>query len=324
MDSTPATSSLAQNLPAECYLVKDTAVTFSIHVVGSLLANEKINIVSEINRRITEIACREGELVKKGDLLFKLDESETSAEFRKILAQLDLARSTEERNKELLASGGISRQVYDESLSQLKALEADADYIKVQLDKTQICAPFSGRIGLRNASIGALLSPGYILTTLEDISRLKLDFSLPERYAAAVSRGSVLDFRVEGILETFHAVVEAVESSVEESTRNIRVRAFCENPDNRLTPGRSVNVSMEMKNPLASRYVPSQSLIPTPNGYKIFVLNKGKTELRKVTTGMRSESMVEVREGLEKRDTVVLTNLLRMKSNVAITVQKLW
>ncbi len=325
-DSGPAKAATqqAKPVPVDYFIVKDTIVSFPVTSVGTLLPNEKVEVVSEISRRVTSVVVKEGQMVRKGDLLFRLDDAELKANLNRSQAQLELARNTESRQKQLLATGGISQQVYDEALSKMNSLEAEVAYLKVQLDKTLIQAPFSGKTGLRYVSEGALVNPGTVLTTLEDLSRLKLDFSIPERYAASIHPGMILSFLVQGSKETYTARVEATDPSVDVMTRNIKVRAVADKPATPLVPGISVEVALDLTGSMSAIYIPTECLMSSPKGYKVYVSRKGKAELQEVLTDMRSKAMVNVTLGLSPGDTIVATNLLKLKPSTPIHPVNPW
>lgn len=316
--------SAAVIVKAECYLARDTIINFPVKTVGFLRANEQVDIVAEIAKRVLGISFKEGGIVKKGDILFRLDDAELRAEQKKAASRLALARDNEKRNRALLESGGISQQTYDESLNNLNIIVSEAEYIQVQLDKTLITAPFSGRAGLRNVSIGAYVSPGMILTHLEDLSQLKLDFSVPESLAASVKAGDKLSFTIEGMKGSHDAWVEAVEPSVERSSGNLRVRALIRYPDNSLIPGVSVSVSLNLHSNQPCLYLPTQALIPTPAGYSVYLLQDGKAKPQKVMAGLRTEKMIEIREGISPGDSVLVSGLLKIRPDTRIKIIKTW
>ncbi|MCX6272826.1 MAG: efflux RND transporter periplasmic adaptor subunit [Bacteroidetes bacterium] len=311
-------------VPAECFLVRDTTVNFPLNTVGNVRSNERVEIVSEISRRVVAIGFKEGNNVKQGELLFRLDDAEFQADLKKLTSQLELATQTEARNKQLLSSGGISQQLYDESFSRKKTLEAEAELIRIQIDKTLIRAPFSGKTGLRNVSEGALVTPGTVLTTLEDVSSLKLDFTVPEKYASSVDAGNLLNFRIEGFPKVYEARVEATDPSVDRLSGSLKVRAVIQKPDRNIIPGISTELWLTFKTAEPGLYIPTQCLIPTLKGYLVYLKKQGKAKPQPVVSGMRSEKMVEITGGLALGDTVITTNLLKMKPNVPLKIQKTW
>ena len=315
---------VAAIVPAECIIAKDTTVDFSYKAVGNTRANESVELVSELSLRLVSIHFKEGSRVKKDDLLFQLDDSEWQANLKKAKARLDLAVETEKRNQTLLASGGISQQTFDESVSNRKVLESEVELLKVMIAKAQIRAPFSGNIGIRNVSEGALLTPGTQLARLDDLSHLKIDFSIPEKYASMIQKGQQLQFRVDGFQGEQTATVEAIEPSVNEHSGNLEVLAIVENPDPALKAGITVSISLVSKAATPTMYVPTQALIPTPGGYNVYVLTGGKASYHSVITGLRSEKMVEIVKGVNPGDSVLVTGFMKVRPGSRVKITKVW
>jgi membrane fusion protein, multidrug efflux system len=312
-----------QAVMAEAMVIRDTLVDFTFRAVGKIRANERVELVSELSRRLVSVHFREGGRVVKGSLMFHLDDAEWKAELQKVKAKLDLARETERRNERLFASGGTSQQILDEAVSQRKILEAEEQYFIVLIEKANIRAPFSGIAGIRNVSEGAYLTPGLVLTVLEDLSRLKLDFTVPEVFAGAIRKGARVSFRVDGITGEQTAVVDATDPSLSVSTGNLRVLAIVENPNPALKAGETVTLILRERNGVPALYVPSQALVPTPGGYHVYILEHGRAGYRKVDTGLRTESMVEVVNGIARGDTLLLTGFMRLRPGSLVKLTKI-
>jgi len=310
-------------LPVECYLCRDTLVDYRIETVGTLNAREEVNIVSEITRKVIAIKMKEGALVSAGQLLFKLDDADITSRISKLTIQERLAEANESREKILLASGGISQERFEETSNTRQTLQAEIDILKVDLAKTEIRAPFSGKIGLRNVSTGALVTPGTVLANLQDIGRLTLDFSVPERYARDLQPGSPVYFTTDYLPEKLVASVEAAEPAVDERTRTLLVRASVQNVGGNLVPGTSARVSLVLKEQALSIFVPTSALIPSIKGYTVFINRGGKALASPVKTGIRNSDLVQVLEGLKPGDTLVMTNLLRIKNGSPLTLTNL-
>ena len=311
-------------LQAECTIAEKIPGEFSFTAVGKTRANERVELVSELSRRLVSIHFREGTRVNKGDLLFHLDDAEWKAELSKVKAKLDLARETEDRNRRLLESGGISRHVFDELVSQRQILEAEEQYLNVLVEKANIRAPFNGFTGIRKVSEGAFLTPGMVLTVLEDLGKIKLEFSVPESFASSIRKGGRISFRSEGIPDTQSAVIEAFDPSVSAITGNLHVLALVENPHPALKAGVSVSITLPGESPAPAVYLPTQALIPSAGGYNIFILENGKASLKKVTAGLRSEKTVEIVEGVQPGDTVLLTGFMRIRNGSPVKIIKVW
>ncbi len=309
-------------IPVEVVIARDTSVHYQLFTIGTIRANESVEIVSEINRKVINILLKEGSWVNQGQLLFKLDDADILAKINKLEIEVNLAKANEARQKKLLEKGGVSQETYDEILNHLNTLQAEIEVLKVDLTKTEIRAPFSGKIGLRSISEGALVNPGLILASLQDISRVKIDFAIPERYANDIRAGATVLFTTDYATEPFHAVVEAVEPAVDMKTRTIQIRALSDNRDGKLVAGTSAKVSLDLKEINASLFLPTSAIVPSIKGYIVFVAKTGKADIRAIKTGIRNKESVQILEGLLPGDTVITTNLLRMKKDAPLRILK--
>lgn len=288
---------------------------------GSLLPNEQVDIYPELSARITQLNIQEGQPVAKGALLVKLFDADLRAQLEKLQAQADNARRTEERNKQLLARGGISQQEYDIVTTNLRSSLADIELVKANLQRTEIRAPFSGVIGLRNVSAGAVVSPNTLIARLQQISSLKLDFSIPEKYGQFVRPGSQISFLVDGSTQPSQAVVYALEPGVEEQTRNLRIRARVNNASVRFRPGTFARVTLTVQNE-QSLVVPTQAVIPQTRTNQVIVVKNGKAVFKDVKTGLRTAGTIQILAGLQKGDTVATTGLLFLKPDAPVKIGK--
>ena len=310
-------------IPVEVFIARDTSMVYRLTTIGSLRANESVAIVSEISKKVTGVFLKEGSCISKDQLLFKLDDAEIVARINKLTIEEKLAATNESREKAQLSKGGISQEQYDATLNRLNTIRAEIEILKVDLSKTEIRAPFAGKIGLRAVSEGALVNPGMVLASLQDVSRIKIDFSIPERYAGDLRQGSLITFTTDYSARPYQAVIEAVEPDVEKKTRTIPVRAECGNPDGSLVPGASVKVDLDLKAMIKKLFIPTAALIPTVKGYDVYLMKSGIAVLQQVTTGIRNKQTVEVTDGLSLNDTVVVTNLLRIKPDSPLKLVKL-
>ncbi len=286
---------------------------------GSLLAAEQVDIYPEISARITQLNIQEGQPVTKGALLVKLFDADLRAQLQKLQAQADNARRTEERNKQLLARGGISQQEYDIVTTNLRSSLADIELVRANLQRTEIRAPFSGVIGLRNVSSGAVVSPSTLIARLQQISSLKLDFSIPEKYGQAVRTGSAISFLVDGANKPSQGEVYAIEPGVEEQTRNLRIRARVNNTTARFRPGTFARVTLTIQNE-RSLVVPTQAVIPQTRTNQVVVVKNGKAQFRDVKTGLRTAGTIQILSGVQAGDTVATTGLLFLKADSPVKI----
>ncbi len=289
---------------------------------GSLIAAEQIDLYPEVPGRITQLNIREGQPVSKGTLLLKLYDADLRAQLQRLYVQRENAQRTEERNKQLLQRGGISQQEYDIVVTNFKSALADIELVNANLRRTEIRAPFSGFIGLRNVSPGAYVTPQTLIARLQQTSSLKLDFSVPEKYAPSIRNGSGVTFTVDGISQNFRGTVFATEPSVDQETRNLRVRAQVSNTNARLRPGTFAKVTLAIQNE-RGLVVPTQAVIPQTRGKQVVVIRNGKALFRDVTTGIRTASAIQILSGVQQGDTIATTGLLFLKPDGLVNVNKL-
>jgi membrane fusion protein (multidrug efflux system) len=309
-------------VPVECFLARDTTVNYQLETVGTLRANEQVEIVSEISRKIVSIYMKEGTRVTKGQLLFKLDDSDIASKINKLSIEVKLAEANEAREKVLYSKGGISQERYEEVSNHRQVLQAEIEVLRVDLSKTSICAPFSGKIGLRNVSEGTLVSPGIVLANLQDLSRMKIDFSIPERYSRNLNTGSRITFHTDYLTEDQSATVESIEPAVNIKTRTLLVRAIAPNGDGRLVAGSSSHVFLTLRELIGSIFIPTSALIPSIRGYSVFLCRSGVAVPAMVKTGVRNRDYIQITEGIRPGDTLIATNLLRVKKDSPLKVVK--
>jgi membrane fusion protein (multidrug efflux system) len=290
-----------------------------VSATGSLLGRESVQIVSELSRRLVKVRAEEGAEVARGDVLFELDRADLTADLAKLDVQARLARATLDRTQRLAAEGLSNQQELELARARVDEVEADRRVLGVTLDKTLIRAPFAGTLGLRRVSEGAWVSPNTLLSTLQDTSSLKLDFTLPERYAGALLPGGAFRFRVEGRPDSYTGRVAAVEPSVDPSTRSLLVRGLIEDARG-LYPGSAANVEVPLRVDQAL-LVPAIAIIPGIEGRRVFVADGGRARAVKVELGLRSADRVQVLAGLAPGDAVITSNLLRLREDAPVSVQ---
>jgi membrane fusion protein (multidrug efflux system) len=312
-----------KGLQAEAVIVKPGDLESEYQSSGTLLANEEISVYPETPGRITAINFKEGTLVHKGDLLVQLFDNDIRAQIQKLKVQRQLQVTTKERQDELLAISGISKQEYDNTITQIASIDADIAYSEAQLRRLQIRAPFDGVIGLRNVSVGAIVSTTTLITIIQQIHPLKLDFQVPEQYKGIVKTGDAVRFTITGSSDTGRGKIIAVQPGADAATRTITMRALVPNPDRKLVPGAFANVYIVLDRNHNAITIPSQCIIPTTRDRKVAVLRNGKAELITVTTGMRMVEQVEILQGLKAGDTVIATGIMQVKPGMDVTITKI-
>ena len=292
-----------------------------LNATGRVLANERIEIVSEISGKISAIYFDEGSRVAQGALLLKIDDSELLAERQRALYRVELAERAEARQQQLLDEGVISNETYDVALGELNVLRAELQLIEAQLLKTEIRAPFGGIIGLRWVSPGSYLSSQTRIASLHDLDPVKLDFAVPERYSALMRIGDEITFTVDGFERSFSGTVYAIEPSVDASTRSLRMRARCPNSDGALLPGTFANVDLVLRSVDDALTVPSIAIIPELGGKKVFIYDDGTAQPRTVETGIRTENEVQITSGLMDGDLVIISGILQLRPGLEVEIE---
>jgi membrane fusion protein (multidrug efflux system) len=288
---------------------------------GSILAEETTNLQPEISGRLTHIYFKEGSYVQKGALLARLYDDDLKAQRSKLEVQLKIAIASEGRQKELLAVNGTSQQEYDLATLQVSNIKADLELNAVSLSKTEIRAPYSGRIGLRNVSPGAYVTPQQIIANLSQVNLLKIEFNVLEKYASELKPGTIVNFRTESSDKEYEAKITAFENTLTDDTRQQRIRAQVVRPDNKLTPGSFISVTFGLGKNDPAVMIPTQAVIPQARDKKVILYRNGMASFTTVVTGYRDSSNVEVVTGLKTGDTVVTSGLLSIRPNAKINIQ---
>ena len=306
----------------DAFVVKESSVSEAVEVPGSLLPFEETQIRAEVGGRIVQLNFNEGERVKKGTLLVKIFDEDLQAQLRKLQVQLRINEKTEERNKELLKINAISQQDYDLSSLNVENLKADIQSVRIAISKTEIRAPYDGEVGLRNISLGSYISPSDIVATLRQVDKLKLEFSVPEKYAKEIGKGYNVKFRVDGGEKDHNAKVIATENSVDQNTRTLKIRAVVEETHKELVPGIFAKVNLQLGKDESALMVPTQALIPTIRNKQIIRLRKDSAQFVVVETGIRDSAYVQILNGLHSGDTVITTGLMAIRPNTKLKITK--
>ncbi len=295
----------------------------TIMATGNIMANEEVELRSELPGRIISINFEEGSQVSKGVLLMKTDDRELQAQLKKLMVEEKQARDDLYRKEKLLELKAVSQEEYDISNNALGILLAQMDLVKTQISKTEIIAPFSGKIGLRQVSPGGFISSSTLVARLQQTDPVKIDFAVPEKYRPGIKPGTIIGFRVEGYDSLFSGKIYAIEPKIDPVTRNLQIRARCENPQGLLIPGAFAKISIILNKFPDALVIPSEAIIPQLSGEKVFVCKNGKAKSQEIATGVRTERKVQVIDGLKPGDTVVTTGLLQLREDAQIKIRLL-
>lgn len=293
------------------------ALSDTIEVNGTVLAEDMVEIRPEVSGRLVFLSIPEGEKVSKGTVLARINDAELQAQLEQQKSQLDLAQKNENRMKELLSANSVNQSDYDIALNQLRNTEAAIKITQAQLDKTVIKAPFDGELGLRMVSSGAYVSPQTLITTLHNKDQVKIDFTVPQRYAFLAKKGKTVVLSEGNDKPLSTAVIMAVEPQIDTKTRNLKLRARL--TEGQLMPGGFVKVMLTEQR--EGFMVPSEALIPNAASNQLVIIDKGQAVFRNVETGIRTGSRVEVTGGISAGDSIVVTGVLFVRPQAKVKVR---
>ncbi len=290
---------------------------------GVLLPDEEVSLSFETSGKITAIYFKEGSHVEKGALLAKVNDAPLQAELKKLQTQLPLAEDRLYRQQTLLEKDAVSQETYQSVATQLETLKADIELVKARIAQTELRAPFSGVIGLRQVSEGAYASPSVVLAKLTKISPLKIEFSLTENFVDHIQQGTPLSFTVANDSKEYNARVYAVESHLDENTRTVFARALYDNPGGRIKPGQSANVMIQLNRVENAIVIPAISSIREMGRQIAYVYENGKAKEIEITVGLSTSSSIQVTSGLSLGDTLLTTGVMQLRDGMAVTINKM-
>ena len=305
-------------MKVEGYVVRTTSINESIEASGTLLPFDETDIHPEVAGRVVMLSIREGAFVTRGTILARLFAGDLQAQYHKLQVQLQVAQKTQQRQEQLLKIGGISQQDYDLSSLNSATIQADMQILQANLSKTTIRAPFNGKISFKNISIGAYITPATVVTTIRAVNKLKMEFSVPEKYESKVFVGTLVTFSVEGTSRKYAAKVIATESGITLDNRSLKVRALVENVDKYLTAGGFAKVIFNMGDNKDAIMIPTEAIIPGARDKKVIVDRMGSATFQTIQTGTRDSSRVQIVSGLSPGDTIIISGLLALKPGVKI------
>ncbi len=288
-----------------------------------LLPEEEVNLTFETSGKITHIYFSEGSFVNQGALLAKVNDAPLQAELRKLQTQLPLAQDRVYRQGTLLEKDAISQETYQTVTTELEKLKADIDLIQSRIAQTELRAPFSGVIGLRHVSVGAYATPTVVISKLTKISPLKLEFSMNENQVRQIPPGTELSFKVENDLNTYNAVVYAVESQLDPKTLTLKARARYANPGGKLKPGLSASMQTLISEVPDAIMIPSISSITELGRDIAYIYKNGVAQEVEITKGYRTSSSVQVLSGLSAGDTLLTTGVMQLRNGLPVKISEI-
>ncbi|MEX0660213.1 MAG: efflux RND transporter periplasmic adaptor subunit [Balneolaceae bacterium] len=292
-----------------------------ISATGTVRAIQEVDLSSEVSGKVIEINIEEGEEVESNTLLVKVNDNDLQAEKLRLESNIEVMEQTQERQQQLFERGGATQEDYDNTMMELNNMRAEFASVEAQIDRTEIRAPFDGIVGLTYISDGAFVTSSTQIASLQDMSSVRIDFSVPERYSASIQAGSEIQFEVQGVDSVFVGEVVAKEPQIDPRTRTLQVRAISDNSDRLLNPGAFANVELILATYENSIMLPSQALIPDAGSYKVLVYDDGKVSERSVTMGIRTRDSVQILEGLSEGETVLINGLLQVNDGDEVEIR---
>lgn len=326
------------SLAVEVLAVRLGTVVEKTEAVGTARANESVTITAKQTGNVAIVAFEEGQLVKTGQSLIELETRERRAEvdqakneLEQARAQRDDARQKLDRSRQLRGTGSVTQARLDEldmtlrgGEARVRGAEARIRMLDARLDDVRITAPFDGRVGMRQVSIGALVQPGVPITTLDDLSRIKMDFSVPENVLGRLREGLPVFARSSAFPNrVFEGRVQVVDTRVDPVTRAVRVIAMFDNSDEALKPGLFVNIELALAKRENALMIAEEALVPEGPRQFVFAVREGRAIRVEVKLGTRLQGEVEVVEGLKAGEQVVVRGTSRVRHNQPVTTKPL-
>lgn len=320
MSASPTASTVDNRLGVRAKVITASPFRDKIFVTGSVIAQDEVYLQAEAAGRIISLSLTEGAFVTKGTLLAKINDADLQAQRRRAGLNLELAQIREARQRQLLDNRAISQQDYDIVMNEVNTIKAEIELIDANIAKTEIRAPFDGLVGLRSVSEGGFVTVGTRLATLQNVDRIRIEFSVPERYAASVRTGETITFTRQGSDQTYRAIISAIEPRIDPNTRTLAIRATAQNPERRILPGAFAQITYSLKEVDNALMVPSEAFVPESGQIFVFLNKSGKAQRVAVQTGIRTDSQIQVLEGITPGDTVLTTGILQLREGMPVRI----
>ena len=306
----------------DAMIAKPVNLSDTIEANGTVIANETVELHPQVTGRLIYLNVPEGKRVQQGTVLARVYDADLLAQIQKSKVQLALAEANEQRLNKLLDIQGVNQADYDAVVNQVGSLKADIAYTNALIDKTVIRAPFTGVIGLRQVSPGAFVTEQTVIATLQQTSRIKIDFTLPEEYSNIIKTGNTIAVEIDKAHETkSKATIIAVEPQVNQQTRNLKVRALLD--EGTSNPGAFVKVYVPSNSNKNAILVPTNAIIPGDQSNQLILVKNGKAKMTDVQTGSRQASTAEIRSGVNSGDTIIVTGVLFARPDTKVNVRSI-
>lgn len=312
-----------KTVAVEAITVAPTPLIEAVSAIGTLQSNEAVIIRSEIDGRIVKVGFEEGQPVKQGDALFRLDDTIFRAELAEAEARLALSERNYERAKALETRGHGSVETLDRALAQMRVDQATVKLAQARLEKTVIAAPFDGIVGLRQVSIGDYVEAGKDLVNLEDIDPIKVEFRLPERYLRVIRTDGLVRVAPDALPgETFDGRIYAIDPRIEAGGRSVAIRAQLSNERQTLRPGMFARIRLVIDRKETALVIPEEAIVRRGDQQTVFRVVDGAAVQTPVILGLRQTGRVEVVEGLKPGDVVVTAGHAKLREGSLVQINR--
>jgi membrane fusion protein (multidrug efflux system) len=313
------TNADAGKLPVDIIIAQEKLLNHEEALVGTMMPYREVSIVSEIPQKITKVAFKDGGYVTQGAVLYTLNDADIKSRLKQVGAELELAKLNKERMSNLLKTETVRQQEYDEAFTRFRSLVAQQDLLRVELAKTVIRAPFSGKIGISKVHLGAYVTPGAELVLLQDQSSIKISFSVPEKYLPLIQMGDKVRFTAELSGQEYVATIKATEPGLDPRGRSLQVQALANNTGGQFRAGLSAKVYFNASDKGAKGIlVPTEALAPGEKGYTVFIIKNGVAIPAEVTISKRTETDAVITSGIATGDSIIVSNMLRLGDGMPV------
>lgn len=314
-------SGTARPIAVTVSVVRSEQVLDGVRAMGTFVANEQVDLASEISGKVTAIYIKEGQSVEKGEVLLRINDDDLQAQMNRYEFQLKTLAEKLERQRVLLRSEAVSQEAFDAVQTEYNVLQADMNILRVKIERSSIKAPFAGVVGFRYVSDGAYIQPGSQIAQLVDFSKLRVEFAIPEKYISMPLVGQKIYFTTEGSDRQNRATIYAMEPLVNDATRTIVLRAMFDNAAGRLRPGMSTRVTIPTAAVGERMLIPTEAVVPSMEGKSVWVVKNGSPSSVSIETGVRLEKDVEILSGLSLGDTIIVNGIMQMREGAALDIK---
>lgn len=307
----------------EATRVEPSSFTRSISSMANLLPFEQVELKAPVAGNVMAIYFEEGQQVKKGARLIRIDDRHWRAQLQGLEAQLSSATSEFERNQQLIEREGISQETLEQAEAAVRELEAQIRELRVNIQLANVRAPMSGVVGMRDFSLGDYLTQGQTITQLVQKDKLRVDFAVPAEYAAQLEEGQEVKVIASASGDTAVAEIYAINPAINLNSRQIQLRALLENGEGSFIPGDFAEIQLEVTEEDEALLIPAEAVVPEVDSHVVYKLKNGRAVKQEVVPGVRTESEIQIMEGLVAGDTVLLTGLMQIEDGQQVQVDTL-